>query len=64
VVRNGGWRDPIGDPIVVGCVRLDLSARTCRTFVPEGLADRSQAIYCLEHVQPRIRPVGNGLILT
>jgi hypothetical protein len=26
-------------------------------FVPEGLNDRSQAIYCLERVQLRIRPV-------
>jgi hypothetical protein len=33
-------------------------------FVPEGLNDRSQAIYCLEQVQSRIRPVGHGLILT
>ncbi len=31
--------------------------------VPEGQNDRSQAIYCLEQVQPRIRPVGHGLIL-
>src|SRR5260221_4112798 len=28
------------------------------------LSDRSQAIYCLEQVQSRIRPVGHGLILT
>jgi hypothetical protein len=34
-------------------------------FVPEeGLNDRSQAIYCLEQVPSRIRPVGHGLILT
>jgi hypothetical protein len=33
-------------------------------FVPEGLNDGSQAIYCLEQVQSRIRPVANGLILT
>jgi hypothetical protein len=32
--------------------------------VPKGLDDRSQAIYCLESVQSRIRPVGHGLILT
>jgi hypothetical protein len=32
--------------------------------VPKGLNDRSQAIYCLEHVQLRIRPVGHGLIRT
>src|SRR5260370_38206793 len=39
------------------------SARSA--FVPtEGLKDRSQAIYCLEQVQSRIRPVGHGLILT
>ena len=31
---------------------------------PEGTNDRSQAIYCLEHVQSRIRPVGHGLIPT
>jgi hypothetical protein len=33
-------------------------------FVPEGPNDRSQAIYCLEQVQSKIRPVGHGLILT
>jgi hypothetical protein len=33
-------------------------------FDPEGLNDRSQAIYCLEAVQSRIRPIGHGLILT
>jgi hypothetical protein len=27
-------------------------------FVPEGLNGRIQAIYCLEHVRLRIRPVG------
>jgi hypothetical protein len=32
--------------------------------VPEGPDDGSQAIYCLEQVQSRIRPVGHGLILT
>jgi hypothetical protein len=32
-------------------------------IVPQGLNDRSQAIYCLEQVQSRIRPVGHGLIL-
>ena len=31
--------------------------------VPEGLNDRSQAIYCLEHVESRNRPVGYGMIL-
>jgi hypothetical protein len=35
-----------------------------RWVVPEGLNDRSQAIYCLEQVQSKIRPVGHGLILT
>jgi hypothetical protein len=34
----------------------------CRNFVPEGLNDRSQAIYCLELVKNLIRPVGNGVI--
>jgi hypothetical protein len=34
------------------------------TFVPEGPNDRSQAIYCLEQVRLKIRPVGHGLILT
>jgi hypothetical protein len=29
----------------------------------DGTNDRSQAIYCLERVQSRIRPVGHGLIL-
>ena len=32
--------------------------RDLSDFVPEGPGDRSQAIYCLEHVQLRIRPVG------
>src|SRR5260221_11691146 len=31
---------------------------------PGGTNDSSQAIYCLEQVQSRIRPVGHGLILT
>jgi hypothetical protein len=39
-------------------------SRRLEDFVPEGLNDRSQAIYCLERVQQRIRPVGHGLILT
>jgi len=42
-----------------GTVPIGLSV-----FVPEGLNDRSQAIYFLEHVQLRIRPVGHGLIPT
>src|ERR1700757_602481 len=32
-----------------------------RRSVPEGLDDRSQAIHCLECVQPKNRPVGNGM---
>ena len=32
-------------------------------FVPKGLNEGSQAIYCLERVQYRIRPVGDGLML-
>jgi hypothetical protein len=31
-------------------------------FVPKGLNDRSQAIYCLEWVKNEVRPVGNGVI--
>jgi hypothetical protein len=31
---------------------------------PEGTNDGSQAIYCLERVQSRIRPVGHGMIPT
>ena len=31
-------------------------------FVPGGLDDRSQAVYCLVCVPKRIRPVGNGLM--
>jgi hypothetical protein len=31
-------------------------------FVPEGLNDRSQAIYCLVSVQKGNRPVGHGMI--
>ena len=30
-------------------------------FVPEGPDDGSQAIYCLEQVQSRIRPGGYGM---
>jgi hypothetical protein len=33
-----------------------------RDFVPKGLTDGSQAVYCLVPVQNRARPVGNGLI--
>ena len=33
-------------------------------FVPEGPNEGSQAIYCLEQVQSRVRPVGHGLSLT
>ena len=32
-----------------------------RVCCPEGTSDGSQAIYCLEAVQPRLRPVGHGL---
>jgi hypothetical protein len=31
-------------------------------FVPEGLNDRSQAIYCLGYVRDEARPVGYGVI--
>jgi hypothetical protein len=31
-------------------------------FVPKGLYDRNQAIYCLERVGNGVRPVGHGLI--
>jgi hypothetical protein len=31
-------------------------------LVPDGPNEGSQAIYCLEHAQLRIRPVGHGLI--
>jgi len=37
-------------------------SRSNQESVPEGLNDRSQAIYCLEQVQLRIRPVGDGMI--
>ena len=40
-----------------------LVLRDLLDFVPEGLNDRSQAIYCLEQVLSRFRPVGHGLIL-
>jgi hypothetical protein len=36
--------------------------KDARVFVPEGLEDRSQAIYCLESVQKGIRPVGDGMM--
>ena len=42
--------------------REDASLRDLSNFVPEGLNDRSQAIYCLEPVQNRSRPVGCGVI--
>jgi hypothetical protein len=32
-------------------------------FVPEGLNDRSQAIYCLVSVQKGDRPVGHGMMV-
>ena len=31
-------------------------------FVPKRLAEGSQAIYCLESVLEKIRPVGNGMV--
>jgi hypothetical protein len=31
-------------------------------FFPEGLNDRSQAIYCLGKIPIEVRPVGNGMI--
>jgi hypothetical protein len=43
---------------------LPLSRRALSVFVPEGLDDRSQAIYCLECVEKESRPVGDGVILT
>jgi hypothetical protein len=46
------------------CEKGNRPVGCCRTFVPEGLNDRSQAIHCLVSVQSRIRPVGHGLILT
>ena len=33
-------------------------------LVPKGPNEGSQAIYCLERVRWRIRPVGNGMIPT
>jgi hypothetical protein len=39
-----------------------LSRRALPGFVPEGLNDRSQAIYCLVTVQKGNRPVGHGMI--
>ena len=49
-----------------------IRGQVLRVFVPVGLDDRSdstelaevQAIYCLEHTQLRIHPVGHGLIPT
>jgi hypothetical protein len=32
-----------------------------RGFVQEGLDEGSQAIYCLEYVEDKARPVGYGL---
>src|SRR5260370_38471591 len=43
---------------------MDLVPEGIVDLCPEGTADRSQAIYCLEPVQSKIRPVGHGLILT
>jgi len=40
----------------------DPSRRDLSDFVPEGLNDRSQAIYCLDCAHEAIRPVGYGLI--
>jgi len=41
---------------------LASNLRILRVVVPEGRNDRSQAIYCLECVTQRTRPVGNGMI--
>ena len=43
-----------------GCPTL--SRRGLPGFVPEGLNDRSQAIYCLVSMQKGDRPVGHGMI--
>ena len=49
-----------GDPKVVLVLVVVLVLD--RAFsVPEGLADRSLAIYCQESRQKRIRPGGNGM---
>jgi hypothetical protein len=55
-----------------GCRRRDLGSRLpppkmwteLPVCCPEGTNDGSQAIYCLERNQSRIRPVGHGLIPT
>ena len=51
---------------VWACGRVGVWAcgRGLSDTVPEGPNDRSQAIYCLEQVLSRFRPVGHGLILT
>jgi hypothetical protein len=41
---------------------LFVPKRDLSELVPEGLNDRSQAIYCLGFVKKLIRPVGNGVI--
>jgi hypothetical protein len=43
---------------VPGNVASGSQSRRLEDFVPEGLNDRSQAIYCLVSVQKGIRPVG------
>jgi hypothetical protein len=45
--RNGEWANGRNGEWASGCI-----------CVPEGLNDRSQAIYCLELRRKRIRPVG------
>jgi hypothetical protein len=48
------WSRTRGQVLTVCCpegTRDSLSRRDSRAFVPEGLNDRSQAIYCLERVQ-------------
>jgi hypothetical protein len=41
----------------------DHSANRGLAFVPEGLNDRSQAIYCLEQAHHGHRPVRDGMIV-
>ena len=51
------------DDKMTECRTLDGQPHTdARDFVPKGLNDRSQAIYCLGCIRNEARPVGYGMI--
>jgi len=55
VLEDGKYASPRSSEVIAGGLR---TVTGLSDFVPKGLNDRSQAIYCLEQIQSRIRPVG------